>query len=309
MIVVLRPGFLTTLQDAGRWGYQRLGVQVAGPMDRVSHRLANLIVGNCLSCATLEVTLRGPTLKFEYDTMFVVTGAEFELLLDSVSVPMNTAHVARSGSCLSFGERRCGARSYIGIAGGLDVLPVLGSRATHVASQMGGVGGRALKTGDRLPVGRYVTRSVRAGQKWRVVAKIATEGAKVRVILGRNNGEFGLDGVAKLETSRYQVGRDSDRMGYRLAGPSLRETTEGYDISSAVVTGAIQVPPSGQPIILMVDHQTTGGYPSIAHVITADLPVVAQLAPSSWIEFEHCNRAAALTALIKQERGLMTNRL
>ena len=146
MIIVLSPGFFTTVQDYGRWGHQRLGVQVAGPMDRVSHRLANLIVGNGSSCATLEVTLRGPTLKFEDDTIFVVTGAEFELFLDSVGVAMNTAYVAPSGSSLSFGERRSGARSYIGIAGGINVKPMLGSRSTHVASQMGGVGGRTLKT-------------------------------------------------------------------------------------------------------------------------------------------------------------------
>ena len=307
MIVVLRPGFFSTVQDDGRWGYQRLGVQVAGPMDRVSHRLANLIVGNCSSCATLEVTLRGPTLKFEYDTIFVVTGAEFELFLDSVGVAMNTAQVARSGSCLSFGERRSGARSYIGIAGGIDVKPVLGSRSTHVASRMGGVDGRALKTGDRLPVGGDVIRSVRSGPKWEVGAEVAKEGTRVRVILGRDHKRFGLEGVARFESSRYQVKRDSDRMGYRLSGRSLKATSAGFDFSSAVVTGAIQIPPSGQPIILMVDHQTTGGYPSIGHVITADLPIVAQLAPESWIEFENCDRASALTALIKQERGLMVD--
>ncbi|MYI75661.1 MAG: allophanate hydrolase, partial [Acidobacteria bacterium] len=147
MIRVLHPGLFTTVQDSGRWGYQRFGIPVAGPMDPVSHRMANLLVGNRPSCATLEVTLAGPRLEFESDLLLAVCGAEFELLLDGEPVPGDTVLAARKGQRLAFGRRRQGARAYIAAAGGFDVPRVLGSRATHVGSGMGGVGGRALAAG------------------------------------------------------------------------------------------------------------------------------------------------------------------
>lgn len=305
MIRVLQPGLLTTVQDEGRWGHQRFGVPVAGPMDRVSHRLANLIVGNRASSAALEVTLVGPELEFEKEALFAVTGAEFALSLDDARLSMNTLHAARAGQRLSFGDRRAGARAYVAVAGGIDMPLVLGSRATHVASRTGGLEGRALRAGDRLPPAGEAERTVRAGDRWPGVIRLPNRGVRIRVIPGPHQDRFGADGIAALEAGRYSVSAESDRMGYRLSGPALRQSAEGEVISSAVPTGSIQVPPSGEPIILMADHQTTGGYPRIGTVITADVPLVAQLAPADWIQFEVCDLAAALRALIAQERALM----
>lgn len=305
MIHVLRPGLLTTVQDDGRWGHQRFGVPVAGPMDRVSHRLANLIVGNRSSCATLEVTLGGPQLEFSTEALFAVTGAEFELVLDDQTVSMGRVHAARAGQRLTFGARRGGARAYLGVAGGFAVPVILGSRATHVGSGLGGVEGRPLKVGDRLPVGQTFERCIKVGDGREHVAETGNGGALVRVILGPHDDRFGGVGVERLQASRYLVSVHSDRMGYRLSGPALVPTTGPELLSAPVEVGAIQVPPSGEPIILMADHQTTGGYLRIGTVITADLPRVAQLAPSDWVQFRVCDRGEAMGALIDQERSLV----
>ena len=305
MIEVLQPGLFTTIQDSGRWGHQHLGVPVAGPMDRSSHRLANLLVGNRASCATLEVTLIGPQLAFGCDLLFAVTGAAFDLDLDGAGLATNRVHAARAGQQLSFGPRHAGARAYVAVAGGIDSPPVLGSRATHVGSATGGLDGRALRAGDRLAVGAEVERPARPGDARPGVVRVAGPGARVRIIAGPHDDRFGPHGMATLEGGRYRVTADSNRMGYRLAGPPLAQAAGGDLISSAVPTGAIQVPPSGEPIVLMADHQTTGGYPRIGTVITADVPLVAQLSPADWIEFETCSLEVALRALIAQERRLM----
>ena len=301
MIRVLRPGLFTTVQDSGRWGWQRFGIPVAGPMDPVSHRLANLLVGNRPSCATLEVTLAGPRLEFERDLLLAVCGAEFELLLDGEPVPGGTVLAARAGQRLAFGRRRRGARAYVAVAGGVDVPRVLGSRATHAGSGMGGLHGRALAAGDELEAGGDIAREVRAGEHRQAPAAAA---GRVRVLPGPHDDRFGSTGAAALAGVRYRVGAASDRMGYRLEGPPLEQ--EGPELlSAAVPAGAIQVPPSGEPIILMADRPTTGGYPRIGTVISADIPVVAQLAPGEPLEFETCTQEAALRALIAQERGLL----
>ena len=301
MIHVLQPGLFTTVQDSGRWGYQRFGIPVAGPMDRVAHRLANLIVGNRPSCATLEVTLAGPRLEFERDLLFSVAGAEFELFLDGARVSMSTAHAARRGQCLAFGRRRQGARAYVAVAGGIDVPCVLGSRATHVASRMGGVGGRALAAGDVLAVGDGVARRVQRGER-RTLAAGAPR--RVRVLPGPDDDRFGAVGAELLAAADYRVGAASDRMGYRLEGRALEQTGPEL-LSCAVPSGAIQVPPSGEPIVLMADRPTSGGYPRIGTVITADIPVVAQLAPADRIAFETCGLETAMQALIAQEQALL----
>ena len=305
MIDVLQPGLLTTIQDSGRWGHQHFGVPVAGPMDRSSHRLGNLLVGNRASCATLEVTLSGPRLAFRRELLFAVTGAPFDLTLDGAPLAMNTVHAGRAGQQLAFGPRRAGARAYVAVAGGIDSPPVLGSRATHVGSATGGLDGRALRAGDRLALGADVERTARPGEARPGVVRVPDAGARVRMIPGPHDDRFGPRGIATLEAGRYRITADSNRMGYRLAGPPLAQAASSELISGAVPTGAIQVPPSGEPIVLMADHQTTGGYARIGTVISADVPVVAQLAPSDWIEFEACTLEVALRALIAQERKLM----
>ena len=302
---VVEPGFLTTIQDGGRWGYQRFGVPVAGPMDRVAHRLANLLVRNRASDATLEVTVVGPRLEFEEDSLFAVAGARFDVRLEGTPVPMNTTQMAAAGQQLSMGRCHRGARAYVAVAGGFAVPAALGSRATHLASRTGGLEGRALQAGDRLAFGHPIGGAARAGEHRPCPFTIPAGGARVRVIAGPHDRLFGDDGLDRLRASHYVVSSQSDRMGYRLEGTPLEPAGDADVISAAVPIGSVQVPPSGQPIILMADHQTTGGYPRIATVISADVPVVGQLAPAAWVEFEFCDRQHAIGALIAQERALM----
>ena len=297
---------LTTVQDEGRWGFQNLGVSVAGPMDRASHRLANLLVSNRQSAATLEVTLVGPEIEFESASTVAVTGAEFRLTLDGLEVPMNVATQARQGSTLRFGDRHRGARAYVAVAGSFEIPPVLGSRSTHLPSRMGGLGGRALVAGDRIPLGE-VDRVTGAASSMgrRPAIPLPEGGARLRVMLGPQDERFSEAAFATLQAARYQITPQSDRMGYRLAGPRLGHRAGADMLSDGTPIGSVQVPASGDPILLMADCQTTGGYPKIATVITADLALAGQLAPADWIEFEVCDRRAAVAAMIAQERALI----
>ena len=295
---------LTTVQDEGRRGFQGVGVSVAGPMDSVSHRLANLLVGNRRSAATLEVTLIGPEIRFEDESVFAVTGAEFQLVLDGIVVPTHVARWARRGAMLRFGDRRRGARAYMAVAGGFDVPPVLGSRSTHLVSRVGGVGGRALVAGDGIPVGTTDRVANVADRSRPPVIGLPGRGARLRVMLGPEDDRFSEAALATLQTARYEITPQSNRMGYRLTGPRLSHRGGADTLSDGTPIGSVQVPASGEPILLMADCQTTGGYPKIATVITADLPVAGQLAPADWIEFEVCDRQDAVAALIAQEQAL-----
>ena len=303
-IRIIRPGMLTTVQDEGRRGFQCVGVSVAGPMDWVSHRLANLLVGNRRSAATLEVTLIGPEIRFEDESVFTVTGAEFQLVLDGLEVPTHVATRARRGATLRFGDRRRGARAYVAVAGGFDVPPVLGSRSTHLVSRVGGVGGRALVAGDRIPAGTTDRVANVAGRSRPPVVGLPGRGARLRVMLGPEDDWFSEAALATLQRARYEITPQSNRMGYRLTGPRLSHRESADMLSDGTPIGSVQVPASGEPILLMADCQTTGGYPKIATVITADIPVAGQLAPADWIEFEVCDRQAAVAAVIAQEQAL-----
>ena len=295
---IIRPGLLTTVQDSGRWGFQSRGVPVSGAMDAHSHRLANLLAGNDDDAATLEVTLLGPQIEFDSAERFAVAGAEFSLMLDDTAVPMNARVEARPGSCLRFGERLSGARAYLAVRGGIDVPMVLNSRSTHIVSGLGGYHGRALRAGDVVPIAGKTGpgQSLRINGEKRVRPLFLQQaGAKLRVIAGA--------GGDQLAGKRYIISTRSDRMGYRLEGPSLATGTRSEPISSAVPTGAVQVPPDGQPILLMADHATVGGYPVVATVITADLPAAGQLAPGDWIEFALSSFETADLALRDRSRA------
>ncbi len=304
-IAVRKAGLLTTVQDIGRWGFQRFGVPVAGPMDVLSHRAANVLVGNASSAATLEVTLVGPELDFQQDARFAVTGAAFDVRLDGASIPNDVAVRARAGQRLVFGRCRRGARAYIGVAGGIGVPLVLGSRATHLGSRMGGVDGRALRPGDLVFLGRCTTRAAAPPRSRWTPRMLPAGGARVRVLMGPHHLRFDPRSIDAFGRERYVVTPQSDRMGYRLRGAPLTVHAGGDLLSTATPPGAIQVPPLGEPILLMADRQTAGGYPRIATVITSDIPVVAQLAPGDWIEFAPCDQATALRALIADERTVL----
>ncbi|MGH9254326.1 MAG: 5-oxoprolinase subunit PxpB [Vicinamibacterales bacterium] len=298
-MTVLRPGLLTTIQDAGRWGYQHLGVPVSGPMDPCAHRLANALVGNPRDAATLEATVLGPEVRFEQQTQVAVAGADLQPTLDGTELSMGRSVQCPAGSVLRFGGRRSGARVYVAVDGGVDVPRVLGSRATHVLSRLGGIDGRALRTGDRIPLGAPLPISAGTSLPRR---PCPANGARLRIMPGPQIEYFHPSALEALERNRYTISPQSDRMGYRLTGgASLALQTNGEMLSDATVVGAVQVPPSGQPIVLMADRQTSGGYPQIAVVITADLPLAAQLAPGDWVEFVLCSRADAIAALTAQE--------
>ena len=302
---VNRPGLSTTVQDGGRWGYQHRGVSVAGAMDPVSYRLANRLVGNEEGSAVLEVTLAGPVLTFDTPTAFAVTGADFELRLDDAPVPGHARRLAPAGGRLTFGRRRAGARAYLAVRGGFDVAPVLGSRSTHLASGIGGLEGRALVAGDRLETGVARGPGTSVAADTAPLVDLPDGGARVRVVAGPHHDLLEDAARRALRHARFTVSAQADRMGYRLEGERLAVRDAGSLVSSAVVAGAIQVPPDGQPIVLMADRQTVGGYPHVATIITADLPVVGQLSSADWIAFDVCGQETAFRARLRQERRLL----
>jgi KipI family sensor histidine kinase inhibitor len=298
---ILRPGLLTTVQDLGRWGHQGLGVPVAGPMDAVAHRVANALVGNPVDAATLESTLIGPDLRFGQETVVAIAGGDLWPMLDGADVPIGAPFRCASGSVLRFGDRRSGARAYVAFDGGVDVDPVLGSRATHVMSRMGGVQGRPLRAGDRIALGPPTAR----GKTKPFSAPRSEGGTRLRVLPGPQADHFDGSALDALQRKRFTISAQSDRMGYRLLEAALAGHRLGDMISDVMLMGGVQIPPSGEPILLMADRQTTGGYPQLAVVITADLPLAAQLAPGDWIEFEVCRRADAIAALVAAEGKIL----
>ena len=300
---VIKPGLLTTVQDLGRFGSQESGVPVAGPMDAFSHRLANQLVGNEAGAATLEITLIGPELVVEADTTIAISGAHFEVACDDRSVPMGASFAVQAGQRLKFGRLLEGARAYLAVAGGIQTPLVLGSRATHLVSRIGGLDGRALASGDHVPI-----QTVTPPRPHRKAAGLTlpTKGrALLRVMPGPQDHWFEPDALKTIAGVSFRISPRSNRMGYRLQGPPLARVREGELISEPVGLGAIQVPAAGEPILLMADRQTAGGYPKIGYVIAADLPLAGQLAPGDFIEFVLCTRQEAVTALIARERQLL----
>ena len=300
-VEVLAPGLQTTVQDLGRWGHQSIGVPVAGPMDPFAHRLANALAGNERGAATLEVTLQGPTLRFSDARTVAIAGAQFDLFLDDVQVGTSSFPV-RPGGLLRFGERRRGTRAYVAVSGGIDVPLVLGSRSTHLPTRTGGLEGRALVRGDRLPLGAPVGP---ARGRPGIETRSGDEAPAVRVLPGPQDDRFSADALAVLVSAPYYVTVDSNRMGYRLEGGALRHRAGADIISDATPMGSIQVPASGQPLLLMADRQTTGGYAKLATIISADIGVAGQAAPGDRIQFQVCSRADAVAALLARERPLL----
>ena len=302
-IVVHRPGLLTTVQDLGRWGYQACGVPVAGPMDSYSHRLANLLVHNPPEAAALEVTLIGPDLEFDAPSYVAVCGAEFDVTLDGHAVPSATSIRVPRGGRLQFGRRRAGARAYLAVAGGIRTEPVLGSRATHLVSRMGGCEGRAIVAGDRLP---FVASVDPIGGRRAPLMTLPPGGrARLRMLPGPQAEWFTPEARHIVASVSFRISPRSNRMGYRLDGPPLARARELEPISEPLTFGAIQVPAAGSPILLMADRQTAGGYPKIGVVIAADWPIAGQLAPGDSVEFAWCTRREAAAALIARERPLL----
>jgi biotin-dependent carboxylase-like uncharacterized protein len=291
---------LTTVQDLGRWGYQHVGVPVAGPMDWYSHRLANRLAGNRDDAAALEITLVGPELRAEGRLSCAIAGAEFDVSINDQPVRAGAVIPLTRGDVMRFGARRRGARLALAVRGGFDVPAVLGSRATSLISRLGPFDGRALAAGDALPIGMLPPSVMSSGRP----LPLPVGGVRVRVVAGPQSRWFTDEAYRALYGTRFTVTPESNRMGYRLDGAVLARADAGEMLSDATPAGALQVPASGLPILLMADRQTTGGYPKIATVITADLPLVGQLAPGDWIEFAPCTRDGAVDALRRREAAL-----
>ena len=299
-LTVVRPGMLTTVQDLGRWGHQHLGIPVAGAMDWYSHARANRLLGNPEEAATLEITLLGPELQAEGEVTCVVAGADFALSVGSASYVSGEPFRLAAGERLRFGARGAGARAFLAVGGGLALPSILGSLSTSLPGRMGPVQGRALKAGDVLPVGTPSAGAARPSHP----LPLPTGGAVLRVIPGPHQDRFTRDAIAGLTRERFTIMSESNRMGYRLSGPPLHHLGSTDILSDATPIGSLQVPAAGQPILLMADRQTTGGYPKIATVITADIPLAGQLAPGDWIEFRVCSRAEAAGALAARVSAL-----
>lgn len=293
-VTVVRAGMLTTVQDLGRRGHRASGVPLSGAMDALALRVANLLVGNSENDAALEFTFVGPELVFSAETVVAVGGGDFGAL------PRWQPVRVKAGERVDFGASRTGGRGYLAIAGGFALAPVLGSRSTYLSAALGGCDGRALRDGDVLRAPGLAREVV---GRWHIDERILpayTATPTVRVVRGAQADEFG-DGWCAAE---FKVMRQSDRMGVRLAGPALVRAATGDLASSSVAPGAIQVPPDGQPIVLMADAQTIGGYPQVAHVIDVDLPLMAQLRPGDIVRFREVTLAEAHELAHVRERAL-----
>lgn len=297
---VLEPGVLTTVQDLGRRGFRRLGVSWAGALDEPAARAANSLLANEPGAALLECTLGGPRLRFLCATHFAVTGADLGAILQrddlgAWPVPLGVRTFARPGNELFFERRRAGCRAYLAVAGGVAVPFVLGSRATDLGGGFGGQGGRALQQGDRLAAGAPARRPPTL-ERWSP-PRAAPGPVPLRVVLGPQEQRFETASLARFVSEAYAVAPASNRVGCRLAGPRLEHSGGAEIPSEGMVPGSIQVPPDGQPIVMLADGPTTGGYAKVGTVIGADLPRLAQLVPGiDSVRFEAVSVEEALLA-------------
>lgn len=275
---VEKPGLLTTVQDLGRPNAIVAGVQVGGAMDRFAHSAANLLVGNDPAAATLECTVRGPVLVADQACMVAITGAEFDAHVNGAPVPAWTSLPLGPGDKLTFAGRREGARIYIAVAGGFAGERWLGSLSTNLMAGRGGMDGRPLRAGDTLMVAGETRKPAQVGCSVPAEMQPAYRDHTLYAIAGPHLKRLEPESRGALFQATYRLSNESDRMGYRLEGPRLAVTGEEL-LSFGLVAGAIQVPHNGQPILLMADFQTAGGYPVVATVVSASLPIAAQLLP------------------------------
>jgi len=311
LIEVCAPGLLTTVQDLGRDGFGPMGVSASGAADSVSLRIGNRLVGNAATAAALEMTLLGGTFHFPDGGVIALAGSDFGAKLDHVPVELWTSVAVKHGQTLQLGATKSGARCYLCVHGGIDVKPFLGSASTHLLSGLGGVAGRALRKGDVLKIAA-AKEAFRTFRKKRL-APGGLEKSKLRKVLRVTAGpqsDWFPEAVQKIfYESTYRVAEESNRMGIRLEGAPLLGTETGEMISEGVSLGAVQITAGGLPIILFVEQQTTGGYPKIANVISADLHALGQLRPRDEIRFARVDLETARALFLEQERWLSARHL
>jgi antagonist of KipI len=290
-VKILEPGAQTTVQDLGRPGQLRSGIPPSGPMDRWSFVLANGLVGNPAGAAGLECTVLGPRFEAESACAIAVTGAEMPVTVNGREAPAWTTLPLRAGDVVKLGPARAGLRAYVAFAGGIDVPLVLGSRSTYLRGGLGGLGGRALRRDDVLRLGRTPLPTVRTTPASAVPA-LGGE-PEIRVVLGPQDDRFAREGIAAFLAGPYALLPQSDRMGARLTGPPIAHRG-GHDIiSDGIALGSIQVPGDGQPIALLVDRQSTGGYPKVATVCSFDVGRLGQVKPGQRLRFRAMTLAEA----------------
>jgi biotin-dependent carboxylase-like uncharacterized protein len=318
-IEVIKPGLSTTVQDLGRPGYYHLGIPLSGAMDRAALRAANLLVGNAEAAAALELTFLGPELRFTTDAMVAVTGADMPPKLDGEVQPGWTCFAVKAGQVLSFGFLRKGARAYLGVAGGIDVPEVLGSRSTYVLGGLGGLEGRALRAGDTLPVG-LPARPATPGQSVPEALRPPVGPTRpLRVLPGLYEHRLTGDADTLFFTDTWKVAPEADRIGYRFRGghplafvPREQPFGAGSDPSNIVDScypyGSIQVPGGTEPIILHRDAVSGGGYFMLGTIISADMDLIAQMQPNMPAQFVKVDMEHALVARGERARTLETLR-
>lgn len=301
MIEIITPGLLTTVQDFGRVGVMKNGFTQNGAMDRYSMTVANRLCGNCDSAPVLEMTVLGVTARFTQDTVVCVSGADFGAKINDKPIKRNKAYKINKGDILSMGAAKSGMRAYLAVAGGIVGEYVFGSASTNLKFAFGGHFGKKLQSGDVLSIG---TGAFPLGEidKWEIPESEYSKDAQLRVVLGPQNEMFTDEDIRLFLSQEYEVNAQSDRMGIRLSGEPLKSKNGMDIISDGIVFGSIQVPNSGEPIILMADHQTTGGYAKIATVISVDLPRASQLSAGNTVRFKSVTVEEAEQEAKKQKR-------
>jgi len=303
LLRVESPGLLSTVQDEGRWGYQRDGMVVAGAMDPFAAAVANLLLGSPRGAAVIEITLLGPSLRALADVRLALCGGDLSPSVDGLPVSAWKTCTLREGQALTFGRRRSGARAYLSVTGGFQVPAILGSRATFLRARLGGFDGRPLRAGDVLEGVHHPPLHAERGLRPADIPAY-TQPAVLRVLPGPHLSAFTGEGLDTFFSSTYTVSPQSDRQGYRLSGPAVARVGAADILSEAMPWGGVQVPLDGSPILLMADRQTTGGYPLVAVVLSTDLPRAGQLAPGDAVRFQAVTLAEAHDAALSQERWL-----
>jgi biotin-dependent carboxylase-like uncharacterized protein len=301
---ILEPGPLATIQDLGRWGHRDRGVPLSGAMDPQALQIANGLVGNDRGLAAVEITWGGLKAELAADLFFAVTGAALDITLNEEPVPLWTTCRGSRGDILTFGFASTGLRSYLAVAGGIDVPLVMGSRSTYMRGKFGGFMGRALARGDMLEAGQApeLRPPIRRASS-RLIPPYSDQ-PTLRVVLGPQEDHITAEGVEIFLSEPYGVTDRCDRMGIMLQGPEVTHRHGPDIVSDGTIPGSIQVPGSGQPMLLGADCQTTGGYVKIATLIGADLPLAAQLAPGARVRFEALSLLEAREIYLKREYQL-----
>lgn len=313
-LTIIKPGLSDTIQDTGRFGQAHLGINAGGAMDPYAAGVANMLAGNNQCEAVLEIHFPGPQILFEQNALISITGGDFTPMLNDEPLPLWRPVVVRKNTVLHFNKLQAGARCYLAIHGGFCVKPWLDSYSTNLKAGAGGHHGRRLEKGDELTFREntvYFAGLLKEGRElqvlnWRVnVRRVYEDPHEICFTPGNEFGSLCPNSQEDLVENNFIIHPYSDRMGYRLKGPSLKRKEEHEMVSSGVSFGTMQLLPDGQLIILMADHQTTGGYPRIGHVITAHLPKLAQLRPGDNIQFNCVNQQTAEDLLYSQQQELV----